>query len=176
MGQGYSLFLRIRCVVCEIDPCLHLERFPKIGHVFKAWYHREGNLIKVGKKKLRFYPSSSKPLRGLAMTLDKTLYIDPDIEETRQDKIRALSEYLCVIKVQIGLFYRPGSGANRTFSVERELDLDKSLGYLFWEYEHKLLRVRLGNNMTEEKGANIVIKFSNIRKWAVDYEFGNPCK
>ena len=163
-------------MICEIDACLYVDCFYKMGGVFKAWCQREGNFIEVGKKKLRFYPSTSKPQRGLAMTLDKTLYVDPDIEEERQYKIRALTEYICVIKVQIGLFFRPSPGANRIFSVERELELDHTLGYLFWEYEHKLLRVRLGNNMTEEKGASIVIKFSNIRKWAIDYDFGNPCK
>lgn len=176
MAQASLLSLRTRYVICELDPCLHLDCFSKIGTVFKTWCNREGNTIVVGRKKLRFYPSASTPQRGLATTLDKTPYVDPDIEEQRQYKIRALSEYICIIKVQIGLFFRQALRPNRAFSVERELGLDNSLGYLFWEYEHKLLRVRLGNNMTEEKGANIVIKFSNIRKWAVDYDFGNPCK
>lgn len=139
---------------------------------------KENNRIKVGlnNKTLKFY-ATSKPIdRGLAATLDKTPYLNPDIEEERQSKNRALDVHLRVDKVQIGLFYRPSPGANRNFSVEWEDSFtDKSLGWLFWEYDHKLIRVRLGDPMTEQTGRNIVIKFSNIRKLAINYDFGNPC-
>jgi RNA-dependent RNA polymerase len=79
--------------------------------------------------------------------------------------------------VQVGLFYRPHPGANRNFSIEWEASFtDKSLGWLSWEYERKLIRIQIGDRMTEQIGSSIVIKFSNIRKLGVNYDFGNPCK
>lgn len=111
------------------------------------------------------------------MTLDKTPYLDPDIEEERQRTIRALDVHLRIDKVQIGLFYRPSPGAGREFSIEWEGSfIDKSLGWLSWEYEHKLMRVRIGDPMTEQTNSSIVIQFSNIRKLGINYDFGNPCK
>lgn len=108
-------------------------------------------------------------------TLDKTPYLNPDIEEELQEKKRLLDVSLRVDKVQIGLFYRPAPGANRSFSVEWEDHYtEKSLGWLGFEYEHKLIRIRLGDPMTEQIGSNIVIKFANIRKLAVSHDFGNP--
>lgn len=111
------------------------------------------------------------------MTLDKTPYINPDIEEERQQKMRELDVHLRVDKVQMGLFYRQTPGANRSFSIEWEGSLvDRSLGWLSWEYEHQLMRVRVGDPMTEQTGFSIVVKFSNVRKLAVHYDFGNPCE
>jgi RNA-dependent RNA polymerase len=142
------------------------------------WLKRDPkNQIKLGKKKIWFNHSESKPHRALAATLDKTPYVDPDIEAERQDKIRKLDVQLRVDKVQVGLFYRPHPGANRNFSIEWEASYtDKSLGWLSWEYEHKLIRIQIGDRMTEQIGSSIVIKFSNIRKLGVNYDFGNPCK
>jgi RNA-dependent RNA polymerase len=117
------------------------------------------------------------PDRALAATLDKTPYVDPDIEAERQVKMRALDVQLRVDKVQIGLFYRPEPTANRCFSVEWEASYtDKSIGWLYWEYEHKLIRIQIGDRMTEQTGSSIVIKFSNIRKLGAHYDFGNPCE
>lgn len=111
------------------------------------------------------------------MTLDKTPYLDPEIEAERQDKIRKLNVQLRVDKVQIGLFYRTSTGANHSFSIEWEGSfIENSTGWLSWEYEYKRIRVQIGDSMTEQTGSSVVVKFSNIRKLGVNYDFGNPCK
>jgi RNA-dependent RNA polymerase len=150
----------------------------QIGQKFLKWIRKDNNCIEIREKNLKFFPAKTRPLLGLAMTLDKTPYLDPDIEEERQTKIRLLNDAnFRVDKVQIGLFYQPSPGKNRNFSIEWEGSfMDKSLGWLFWEYDHKLIRVQIGNRMTEETGSSIVIKFSNIRKLGINYDFGNPCK
>ncbi|KAF7980169.1 hypothetical protein HWV62_39639 [Athelia sp. TMB] len=149
----------------------------QVGNTFMKWYRKEGNRIKVGGKRntLKFYPSRTPPRRDLLTTLDKTPYLNPDIEEELQEKKRLLDVSIRVDKVQMGLFYRPAPGQNRNFSIEWESHfVEKSLGWLGWEYEHKLIRVRLGDPMIEQTGHNIVIKFSNIRKLAISHDFGNP--
>jgi len=157
---------------------LGLKTMSQIGQRFLKWVRKETNYIQVGKKNLKFFPAKTRPLLGLAMTLDKTPYLDPDIEEERQKKIRFLTDHLLRIdKVQFGLFYRPSPAKGRCFSIEWEGSFtNKSIGWLSWEYEHKLIRVQIGNRMTEETGSSIVIKFSNIRKLGIDYDFGNPCR
>lgn len=149
-----------------------------MGKVFLKWLRRDKkNHIKVGRNKLWFNHSDTKPPRALAATLDKAPYVSPDIEAERQDKIRKLDVQLRVDKVQFGLFYRERPGASRNFSIEWEGSYtNKSVGWLSWEYEHKLIRIQTGDRMTETTGASIVVKFSNIRKLGVNYDFGNPCK
>ena len=155
---------------------LELTILSQIGQTFLKWNRKENNSIEVNAKKLKFFPAATKPAFALAMTLDKTPYIDPDIEEERQEKIRKLDVSLRVDKVQFGLFYRPPLGVTRNFSVEWEGFANKSLVWLFWEYDHKLIRVRIGDPMTEQTCSSVVIRFSNIRKLGISYDFGNPCK
>ena len=136
---------------------------------------KESNGITINEKQLKFFPAKTKPFLALAMTLDKTPYVDPDIEEERQKTIRALNVHLRIDNIQVGLFYRPSPNAGRNFSIEWECSLtDNSIGWLSWEYEHKLIRVRIGDPMTEQTGSSIVIKFSNIRKLGINCDFGNP--
>jgi RNA-dependent RNA polymerase len=149
---------------------------PQIGKLFLLWLKKDDNFIRINLKKLKFFRAKTKPLLGLMMTLDKTPYLDPDVEEERQKNIQALGVRYCVDKIQIGMFYRPSPGAGRNFSVEWEASFSsKSLCWLSWEYDHKLLRVCIGDKMTEQTGSSIVIRFSNIRKLGIGCDFGNPC-
>lgn len=127
------------------------------------------NHIEVGTRKLRFFAADRPAPRVLAAKLDKTPYLDPDIEAERQDKIRKLGVRHRVDKIQIGLFYRRSPGASRNFSVEWEDSfIENSLAWLSWEYQHKRIRLQIGNPATEQRGSSIIIKFSNIRKLGVD--------
>src|ERR1700720_4694802 len=111
--------------------------------MFLRWISNNNNSIKVGRKKLKFVPKGTITSPELALFLDKSPYVDPNIEEECEKKIRILSDaHLRVDKIQIGLFYRCPDALNRSFSIEWEDSfLDKSLGFLSWEYEHKLIRV-----------------------------------
>jgi RNA-dependent RNA polymerase len=83
------------------------------------------------------------------MTLEKTLYVNPDIEEERAEKILGLQHPLRVDEIQFGVFYRPAyptypKMVSRAFSIEWEHSYtQKSLGWLRFEYDHKLIRVEV---------------------------------
>ncbi|KAI0345277.1 RdRP-domain-containing protein [Trametopsis cervina] len=134
--------------------------------------------IRVKGKEIRFIISGKKPMPKKAQTLEKTPYLPPEIEEEREEKLQKLDVGLHVDKIQFGVFYRSSTdspGASRRFSNEYELyHRDRSAGLLQIEYDHKLIRIKLGNPMTEEIAHNIVIKFDIIRKLAMGLDFGHP--
>lgn len=122
---------------------------PTLGNKFCRLLRREDQQpIRVDGQKLKFFFSKEHPPPGLAMTLEKTPYVKPEIEEERQLRIQALGDALRIEGIQFGTFYRswypknltdpPGS---RSFSVEWERSyLNKSLGWLKFEYDYKLIR------------------------------------
>ncbi|KAI0703549.1 RdRP-domain-containing protein [Cytidiella melzeri] len=134
--------------------------------------------VSVKGKKVYFTISSKKPYRKKAQTLEKTPYLPPEIEEEREEKLQKLDVGLHVDKLQFGIFYRKPHDppdASRRFSNEYELSYkNRSAGYLEIEYDHKLIRIKLGNAMTEDLAHNVVIKFDIIRRLAVGLDFGNP--
>ncbi|KIJ69127.1 hypothetical protein HYDPIDRAFT_23984 [Hydnomerulius pinastri MD-312] len=139
--------------------------------------HNEISVV-VGGKKLKFYPTSNKVAQWLQITLEKAPFINPDIAQDRQRRIDALTDGFLVGSVQIGTFYRPKNARQtdpRAFSVEWDQDLTRrSLGWLFFEYQHKLLRVQIGDPMQEQIRHSVVIKFDTINKMAIGHDFGNP--
>lgn len=132
--------------------------------------------MKVGQagRPLRFVHIKS-PATRLAETLSKTAYLDPRIEEIRDAKIRDLRDHLHVDKVQVGLFYTAEPGHIRAFSVEWEGDYtERSLARLCFDYKPALIRVRLGNQATEQHGMDIIVKFSNVRNLNIFLDFADP--
>lgn len=131
----------------------------------------DGVTIKVGKKRLKFAPTNNHIPSNMLVTLTKAPYVDPDIAQKRQEKIDSLSSDFRIAKVQIGMlqvssytflpvafgsyeliflgiFYRPecaGPLDPRTFSVEWQSNLLRvnELGWLNFEYEHKLIRAKV---------------------------------
>lgn len=107
--------------------------------------------IKLEGKKVKFYKQEREPPKWLALTLDKTPYIDPNIEEERQQKLWDLQDQLRVDAVQVGIFYRPSYPANdreplrpRAFAIEWEKTyVQESIGWLKFEYDHKLIRIKV---------------------------------
>ncbi|KAI0822735.1 RdRP-domain-containing protein [Trametes gibbosa] len=150
----------------------------KIGDRLLKRVYEEGKHIVINDRKLRLFRTKKPPRRGLTDTLEKTPYLEPDEEEKREDKLRRLDLGLHVDKVQFGVFYRSPQDpmtAPRIFSSEYEVShRDKGAGLLWFEYDHKLIRIQLGDKMTEEIGSNIAITFSNIRRVAIGIDFGNP--
>ncbi|KAG2366052.1 RNA dependent RNA polymerase-domain-containing protein [Suillus spraguei] len=137
----------------------------------------DGITIKVGKKRLKFIPTTKHIPNNLLVTLAKAPYVDPDIAQKRQEKIDALSSYFRIAKVQIGIFYRPKDATPsdpRAFSAEWQCNLsDTGLGWLNFEYEHKLIRAKVGDPARGELLYSLIITFANINKMAVGYDFGN---
>ena len=118
----------------------------KIGN--KLLEHLYRNPLKLDKRKLRFFREGAPP-KGVALTLEKTPYVNPDLEEEREKKLRALEARLRVDIVQFGKFYRPKYPSKdeelllpREFSIEWEGNYVKhSIGWLTFEYDHKLIRI-----------------------------------
>lgn len=117
----------------------------KIGN--KLLEHLRHNPLKIDKKKLKFFRERDPP-KGVSLTLDKTPYVSPDLEEERERKLRALETRLRVDIVQFGIFYRPAYPSKdeplhpRAFSIEWEGNYAKdSIGWLTFEYDYKLIRI-----------------------------------
>jgi RNA-dependent RNA polymerase len=98
--------------------------------VFLRWTQKGTNHIQVGGRRLRFDCVAEAPPWVLADILEKTPFLDPDIEERRERKKRELDGVppLPVDQIQIGTFYRVSPGALRDFSVE-------------WEYPNPLAKL-----------------------------------
>lgn len=98
-------------------------------------------------RRLNFRRTQTKIPYPLLQELDKTPYMPPDLEEKREDKLRQLSLSLHVDKVQFGVFYRlstDGRHVSRRFSNEYEVSFkNKSAGILWFEYDHKLIRIQV---------------------------------
>ncbi|KAI8989763.1 RdRP-domain-containing protein [Trametes punicea] len=150
----------------------------KIGDKLMKRVYEENKAIVINGRKIRLFRSKKLPGRGLRETLEKTPYLEPDEEEKHEDKLRRLDIGLYVDKVQFGVFYRrleEPMTAPRVFSNEYEIShQNKGAGLLWFEYDHKLIRIQLGDKMTEEIGSNVAITFSNIRRMAIGVDFGNP--
>jgi RNA-dependent RNA polymerase len=118
----------------------------KIGN--KLLEYLRHNPLKIDKKKLKFFREGG-PSKGFALRLEKTPYVNPDLEEEREEKLLALEGRLRVDFVQFGIFYRPKYPSKddeplrpRAFSIEWEGNYVKhSSGWLTFEYDHKLIRI-----------------------------------
>ncbi|KAI6013233.1 RNA dependent RNA polymerase-domain-containing protein [Pisolithus marmoratus] len=151
-----------------------------IGAEFLALYNQGNITAMVDGRQLVFHPSGRPVDAGLEMTLERAPFIDPDIAQERQKKIDALQDRFCVCKVQIGTFYRPDNAGpcdSRAFSIEWETDLkQRSMAWLKFEYDHKLMRVEIGDPATESTRYDVVVKFHNIAKMALGCSFGEHHK
>jgi RNA-dependent RNA polymerase len=122
----------------------------KIGHEFQRYIRK--NPIRIQGKNLKFTTSNQPPAKGLALTLEKTPYINPDIEEQRQQIIHQLQDPLRVDEVQFGVYYRTYRKTRTTtkfvppreYSVECKLDYTRhGEGWLRFEYDSKLIRIEV---------------------------------
>lgn len=119
-----------------------------IGSKFLNWV--KATPIKIEGKKIKFYRRGYPP-PGLAITLDKTPYINPDIEEERHQKLWDLQDLFRLDAIQFGVFHRPKYPSkpeepltSRAFSIEWERTyVSESIGWLGFEYDHKLIRIKV---------------------------------
>ncbi|KAL4268526.1 RNA-dependent RNA polymerase [Pleurotus pulmonarius] len=136
--------------------------------------------IKMGKQRLRFY-RAGPPSDWLAKTLERTHYVDPDVEERHEAINNSLGDALRVDAIQLGVFYRPSYPRHekdrlvpRAFSIEWEKDLvSSSSGWLYFSYDHKLLYIEVGDSAYENRGFRISIPFHSIKVIGAGYD-GKP--
>ncbi|KAK0196791.1 RNA dependent RNA polymerase-domain-containing protein [Armillaria mellea] len=147
-----------------------------IGRKFLRW--TKETPIRIAGKKIKVFPKGT--VRDyVALTLQRTPFVNPDIEEQWEDKCRQLDMRIRVDIVQFGAYYRPSYTTSckpppRAYSIEWERDYAvNSAAWLKFEYEHKLIRITLGNETTEAEGQTIAINFSSINKIALGYD-GKP--
>ncbi|KAG6376279.1 RNA dependent RNA polymerase-domain-containing protein [Boletus reticuloceps] len=149
-----------------------------LGRKFRRLNETGQISVEVKGKKLKFYPNTSMVKSSLLLELEKAPFIDPDTARDRERRINALRDPFLVARVQIGTFYHP-RGARprdpRSFSIELDQDLlQRSMGWLFFEYEHKCLRVQIGDETQEQTFYNVIVRFASINKMAMGHDFGNP--
>ncbi|KAJ7578483.1 calcium:hydrogen antiporter [Mycena floridula] len=140
----------------------------------------QGKSFKIQRNKIKIYKSLTWPSRPLATKLEKTQYTSPDLEAERQSKNQKLEDAFRVDCVQFGVLYQdsyPKNGQRpppRKYSIEWEKDYTRSsTAWLRFEYDHKLIRITLGDPMTEEQGVTIAVSLSSITRLGVGYD-GSP--
>ncbi|ETW86290.1 hypothetical protein HETIRDRAFT_443820 [Heterobasidion irregulare TC 32-1] len=107
------------------------------------------------------------PYKDIAQTLERSVYVGPEKQLEREEILRKLDQVLRVAKVQFGIWFKEDDlpDTARSFSIEYERDLVKSsAGLLDLVYDRKMVRIEMGESMTEEQCIDILIKFSNIKK------------
>ncbi|KAL4067761.1 RNA dependent RNA polymerase-domain-containing protein [Scleroderma citrinum] len=141
-----------------------------VGNKFYRLYRLREIAILVGDRELRFYPNSKPVKRNLALTLEKAPFINPDIEQKRQEKLNALQGSFVVAKVQIGY-------SLSIVQMSLWIDLEE------YQLRKALVRVRLqahassgqiGDPMVESTRYSIVVRFDRVRKLAIGRDYGNP--
>ncbi|EGN95598.1 hypothetical protein SERLA73DRAFT_162413 [Serpula lacrymans var. lacrymans S7.3] len=148
------------------------------GRQFIKWQKdSECNRIRVSGVPLKFFPNKTIVGRGLMMTLEKAPYIDPTIDQERQQRIWALYPAFRIATLQIGTYYRKYTSsptAPRAFSIEWERHYTKQgLAWLSFNYDHKAFHIKLGDPMKHVVEHNVTVKFSSINKLAIGYDYGN---
>ncbi|KZT27322.1 RdRP-domain-containing protein [Neolentinus lepideus HHB14362 ss-1] len=147
-----------------------------LGRKFLQWI-QEGNKISVQGRPIRFYCNKERPRRGELQMLKKAPYMDPGMDEQRDRILQELDCTLRINKVNFGIYYydRSRPGAPKAYSKEWEGEYKtRSYAIMRVEYDHKVMRVMLGDPMTEETCYRVVIKFSSIRKIGWGYDAGDP--
>ncbi|KAF7322454.1 RNA-dependent RNA polymerase [Mycena chlorophos] len=150
-----------------------------------------GNAIRVLSKKIKLARGPGTMERQ-ATLLSKTPYVDPQIERDHQAIIDKTDESLRVDVVQFGCYYRqypprPLKDKEpippRQFSVEwqreyfndsaherRQRDGPSNVAWLKFEYDHKRVVIKLGDETTEYEGALVILTFASISKVAIGYD------
>ncbi|KAF9465122.1 RNA dependent RNA polymerase-domain-containing protein [Collybia nuda] len=149
----------------------------EIGNKFLKWV--ENTPIRIEGKKVKFFFCGTPPTK-ISRTLDKTPYINPDLEEKHNKKLQALQDIgrLWVDAVQFGIFYQPKYPSSireplrpRAFSIEWEGNYESQ--WLTFDYDRQRIQITLSNERTEKTEYRVLITFSSIQKIGVGYE-GKP--
>lgn len=115
----------------------------KSGYKFLDYVRDNSTKIRIDDRNLKF-SIGGRPDPKQVLTLSKTPYIDPDLEEEHQNTLRELEGSLRVDIVQFGIFYRDTYPCkSRKFSIEWEQKFIESYASLSFHYDHRLLVVKV---------------------------------
>ncbi|KAJ7633050.1 RNA dependent RNA polymerase-domain-containing protein [Roridomyces roridus] len=158
---------------------------------FLEWVVKRNKHVYVEGEKIGVHVSSHDTDEHEAMVLSRTLYLDPNIEREHQKKVSDLHKRLRVDVVQFGVYYQdypiPPRIPPHKYSVEWEekyFHTDSSssprsscpsgppsgAAWLTFEYDHKLIRIQLGDESTGYRGFNINVTFASISKILIGYD------
>ncbi|KAI0749297.1 RdRP-domain-containing protein [Daedaleopsis nitida] len=146
-----------------------------------TWARRKGQGVRIatdrGSKRLYLTEAEKNPPRKLIERLVKTPYLDPEAEAEREQTIGRINQLRIILDaVQFGVYFRrdtDSSTKNRSFSLEHEIwGEDTFAGELTYDYDHKLLRIEMGDWVKDDMADHIVIDLQNIKKsaYGVDVE------
>ncbi|RPD60068.1 RdRP-domain-containing protein [Lentinus tigrinus ALCF2SS1-7] len=144
----------------------------QLGERFlRAAVRSGGERIQILGKTVYIKRGQERPPKGLIERLNKTPYVDPDEEADRIRKMDVIRDLRILVDVvQFGVYFRhprDSRTANRTFSIEHEIRREEAyVGELTYDYNHKLLRIELGDYISENTSDHIVIDIANIKKSA----------
>lgn len=111
------------------------------GEKFFKWL-RSGNSIKVDDRNLFVRKAIHRPKYHIAQKLQRVPFVDPDLEEEREQKLAKLNYNLRITRVQFGIYYTPPGQSSRAFSVEWDHDCKvKDVAWLHFRYEYKMIRI-----------------------------------
>ncbi|OSD06554.1 RdRP-domain-containing protein [Trametes coccinea BRFM310] len=140
-----------------------------LGRAFFRWAIRPENRIRIRGRKVYLQEGDKPPRRRTIQVLHKTPFIDPTIEEEREARNYRIGQIGIVIDaIQFGVYFRRPDDpptANRVFANEYEIRrMDTFSGRLCLDYDHKMMRIEMGNCVTDKTSEHIVIDLSNIKK------------
>lgn len=116
----------------------------KSGYKFLEFVR--GEPIKIEGRKVKFYISNRSLSKEWLQTLSKTPFVDPDLEEEHENTLRALEGELRVDVVQFGVFFRETyPSKSRSFSIEWERKFIESNASLSFEYDHKVVLLKVSS-------------------------------
>ncbi|KAI0782232.1 RdRP-domain-containing protein [Abortiporus biennis] len=141
----------------------------EIGEKFMRILFGRRQSIVVNGRKIFFRPTGREPDNKLRNSLNRTLFLDPGVEEQRERILERLNSLIHISSTQIGVFYRNDDdlpNTPRSFSIEYETHTAR----MWFEYNRKLIRIQLGEPIRDQDAYNIVIAFSNIRRLATGYD------
>ncbi|TDL24977.1 RdRP-domain-containing protein [Rickenella mellea] len=153
-----------------------------IGKKFRRYLSEKKISIRVLGRRINFRPSHHQPRHRTIETLQKVPYQDPSIDQERDEKLLQLDKALRVNNLQFGLWSIRPKPQTATSPPVRGIfcsEWDRSYttigNALLWiEYDHKLLRIQLGESSLDEIANSLVIKFSSVQNLWIGYEIGNP--
>lgn len=119
---------------------------------------------------------SVKPPDNVQQQLLKVPYEDPMVNKERDSKVYKMGVTWRINDLQIGQWLRrPKNGKNGVFAWEWGRNYTKiGVARLSIEYEHKEIRMTLGDPLVEDEAFSVVLKFTNIQNIWYGYEY-SPC-
>ena len=119
-----------------------------VGQQFLKWAFSRGNAVLVLGKRLWMKEHNEPPSGTIVKRLLMTPYLDPMVEQERQDKVDTIRRVRIVLDaIQFGTYFRregEPNTANRSFSNEFEIRrTDTFSGELMFDYDYKLFRIEV---------------------------------